>query len=74
MRIDLHISGPGADRVDRRRCVIAGIGDGEDHIARHDPDRAQGQFQRIGAVADADAIPRSAISGKFGFEPFDLVA
>ena len=50
----------GAGAANGRRAVPAGIGDGNHLVAGPDPESPQRQFQRVGAVAGADAMRDSA--------------
>ena len=58
-RADVH------DREDRRDV---GVGDGDDLVARPDPERPQGEMQRGRAAADADAMGDLPVGGELRLE------
>ena len=70
--VDLHVGGCRARRADRRRRVHAGVRHRRDRVARTDGERAQRELERIGAVADGDALGGADVRREFALEGLDF--
>ena len=62
--IDIDKNRHGARGKDRRHGGDGGVGNGNDFIARSDPQPAKGQGKRIRTAVDADAVAGPAVTGK----------
>ncbi len=70
--VDVDIGGHRARGADRGGRIHARVRGGDDLVLRADRERAQGKLERIGSVADRDALGRAAIRGELALERLDL--
>ena len=66
--VDLHIRGHRACRADRRRRVHPGVGDRRNRVAGPIESARKRELERIGAVADGDALGNADVCREFALE------